>query len=76
MIPPQRVASAWRQSTHAARAAEVGERRGVLARGDLHPRGRAVAQQPQALEVERAHRLLEPAHAKLGEALGEERAPA
>ena len=35
----------------------------VFAGGDLHPGGRAVAQEPQAFEVVGGHGLLEPAHA-------------
>src|SRR5207247_1598961 len=38
----------------------------VLARRDLEPARPAFADEPQALEVGRAHRLLEPAHVPLG----------
>ena len=64
VIPPQRVTSAWRQSTASPRAAY--ERRasvvGVLAGRDVHPgRARARGARPKPVEVERADRLLEPA---------------
>ena len=49
----------------AEEVAEVGRHVGVLAGGDVKAGRRAVAQQPQALEVGRAHRLLVPRHAPL-----------
>src|SRR5207237_10571110 len=45
--------------------AEVGRHVRVLAGGDLEPGGRAVAQEPQALEIGRADRLLVPGDAPL-----------
>src|SRR5689334_3652946 len=62
VYPPQRVASACRQST----ALGVGERPGVLAGGHV---GRdPAAHVPQPVEVVRAHRFLEPGHAEVVEA--------
>src|SRR5205807_8742756 len=49
----------------AEQVAEVGRHVGVLAGRDLETGGRALAEEPQALEVRRADRLLEPAHVPL-----------
>ena len=79
VIPPQRVTSAWSTSTAPASSirSKYGSVVAVLAGGDRHPGRRAVAEQPQALEVVGGDRLLEPADVRpRREALGERRAPA
>ena len=48
-------------------AAKIIERVAVLAGGDVHAGGRALAQQPQAVEIVGGDRLLEPGDAVLGE---------
>ena len=62
VIPPQRVTSAWRQSTRPTRFAEVGRDVRVLAGRDLEPGRAGVADQAQPLEVVGGDRLLEPRH--------------
>src|SRR5205814_8771946 len=46
-------------------AAEVPDVESVFAGGDVHSRWRAIAQQPESVQIVRGNRLLEPAHTVL-----------
>src|SRR5207302_354519 len=69
--PPAAGTVRLRRSAGAAEVQEVAGADGVFARRDVEPARGAVPHEPQAVEVGRADRLLEPRHAPLAlEALG------